>query len=312
MKYLVILFALVLSGVASADFATDVTLNLRADENYTLTVDNAAEPLESWTMRLSGVGTKGWDTVNGGSAFVLSPDVRINNDDIHSDVMTFRLSAGALVGSVSVSGDIDGGISGVETVLVYQSGATRTITHTVSGVDPTFVWFATIRESVVPPPVGPIVDGVGEATLTWVAPTENEDGSTLADLSGFVVYWDGMSSRNRCGDYPVGKLDGFCYGNALDVPDSAATTVDIVLSIDQDSSVYFAVTAYRVTTDPTTGELVTVMSQFSNEIEKKFEIVVTDPPASPPNAPLMFSVTVTLTCTADVASATCEVIEVTP
>ena len=29
----------------------------------------------------------------------------------------------------------------------------------------------------------------GSATLTWMPPTENTDGSPLTDLAGYVVYW---------------------------------------------------------------------------------------------------------------------------
>ena len=38
---------------------------------------------------------------------------------------------------------------------------------------------------------------LGSATLNWIAPTENEDGSTLTDLAGYKVYW-GTSA----GSYP--------------------------------------------------------------------------------------------------------------
>ena len=30
---------------------------------------------------------------------------------------------------------------------------------------------------------------LGSAQLSWTAPTENEDGSTLANLAGFRLYW---------------------------------------------------------------------------------------------------------------------------
>ena len=31
--------------------------------------------------------------------------------------------------------------------------------------------------------------GGGSATLSWTAPTENEDGSPLTDLAGYKIYW---------------------------------------------------------------------------------------------------------------------------
>jgi hypothetical protein len=39
--------------------------------------------------------------------------------------------------------------------------------------------------------------GMGSATLSWTAPTENEDGSPLTDLAGYKIYWATMS-----GPYP--------------------------------------------------------------------------------------------------------------
>jgi hypothetical protein len=39
--------------------------------------------------------------------------------------------------------------------------------------------------------------GTGSVTLSWIAPTENEDGSPLEDLSGYRIYWGTTS-----GNYP--------------------------------------------------------------------------------------------------------------
>ena len=30
---------------------------------------------------------------------------------------------------------------------------------------------------------------LGSATLSWTAPTENEDGTPLTDLAGYKIYW---------------------------------------------------------------------------------------------------------------------------
>jgi hypothetical protein len=30
---------------------------------------------------------------------------------------------------------------------------------------------------------------LGSATLSWTAPTQNEDGTTLTDLAGYKLYW---------------------------------------------------------------------------------------------------------------------------
>ena len=39
-------------------------------------------------------------------------------------------------------------------------------------------------------------------TLTWVAPTENIDGTELTDLDGYVIYW-GASSRDYSGSHTI-------------------------------------------------------------------------------------------------------------
>ena len=31
--------------------------------------------------------------------------------------------------------------------------------------------------------------GMGSVTLSWTAPTQNEDGSALTDLAGYKLYW---------------------------------------------------------------------------------------------------------------------------
>ena len=34
-----------------------------------------------------------------------------------------------------------------------------------------------------------VAQGSGSVTLDWIAPTQNEDGSTLTDLAGYVIYY---------------------------------------------------------------------------------------------------------------------------
>lgn len=55
----------------------------------------------------------------------------------------------------------------------------------------------------------PMCSHAGETTLTWTAPTENEDGTPLTDLAGFKLYWG-----TTTGDYP----------NSVDIPNPATTT----------------------------------------------------------------------------------------
>lgn len=47
-------------------------------------------------------------------------------------------------------------------------------------------------------------------TLTWIAPTQNTDGTPLVDLAGFKVYY--------------GQIQGGPYDNVIDLVDPSATT----------------------------------------------------------------------------------------
>jgi hypothetical protein len=303
-----------LAGTAQADLITNVDLQLRNNESFTLFMDNDSEGITSWTVELEGVGNSGWDIVN--NAVPHTPDVGSNNDGNAVDTMTWN-PANPNFGELEISGDIDGGVSGVRITLNYANGETRILDATRSGQNIPFLWSAAINEpDSGPPPVGPIVDGQGEAMLSWVAPTENEDGTTIqpGELSGFGIYWSTLSRNGRCGSYPTTLLDGQCYDNALDINDPTAVSADVTLDLDEDTTVYFAATAYKIVPDPANpGETRTLISKWSNEIAKRFEVEVTLPPEpEPPLPPTTFDVTVTLTCTTDTEGATCEVKEVTP
>ena len=306
-KIAVACIMLLASSMAQAqELNSTLTLELRDNEAYTMTMVNTGVPIESWELRLASAN---FDTVNNGPGFPTAPEVGSNNDGSRSSTMLFQQANGPFTGTVNINGDIDGGVEGVESVLTYENGQVRIIDHVQTQNNPIH-WVATVGESVGPPPIGPVVDGQGEASLQWTAPTENEDGTPLNDLAGFVIYWDSVSRLTRCGDYPVGKLDGFCYGNALDVPDPGATTLDITIQVEADASMFFTASAYANRTDEDDNPI-TVMSAFSNEVEKRYEVIVTEPVVPPPSAPGSFDVTITFTCTTE-APATCEVKEIVP
>lgn len=49
-----------------------------------------------------------------------------------------------------------------------------------------------------------MVAGAGSATLTWAAPMLNEDGSALAALTQYTIYWGHVAGDQ----YPDGPYDG--------------------------------------------------------------------------------------------------------
>lgn len=69
----------------------------------------------------------------------------------------------------------------------------------------------------------------GDVNLSWVAPTQNEDGTPLVDLAGFKIY--------------RGNSTGGPYSEIVDIADPLATTyVDPGLS---DGTYYYVATAYN-------------------------------------------------------------------
>ena len=81
----------------------------------------------------------------------------------------------------------------------------------------------------------------GEANLSWIPPTTNEDGTPLTDLAGYKVYY-GTNSHN--------------YSQSIDVGN---TTTYTVTNLTEGFTYYFAVTAYDISFH---------MSNYSNEVMK--------------------------------------------
>ncbi|MBI4585455.1 MAG: fibronectin type III domain-containing protein [Planctomycetes bacterium] len=93
------------------------------------------------------------------------------------------------------------------------------------------------------PDPGPTPDPApvtGTASLSWSAPTQNADGSSLSDLNGYYVYY--------------GTKPGI-YTTQVDVGKVTAHDVDQLTA----GTYYFTVTAY----DTSSNE-----SDFSNEVSK--------------------------------------------
>lgn len=63
----------------------------------------------------------------------------------------------------------------------------------------------------------------GSVSLSWIAPTQNEDGTPLTDLAGYKIYWG-----TEIGTYP----------NVIDVPDPTATSYEVT---DLDPGTYYFV-----------------------------------------------------------------------
>ena len=95
----------------------------------------------------------------------------------------------------------------------------------------------------------PALPGGGDAagTLTWDAPSLNTDGSTIADLAGYKIYYGTISGS---GNYTA-SID---VGNATSIPFTTLSSL-----VPAPGLYYIAVTAY----DTAGNE-----SSYSNEISK--------------------------------------------
>lgn len=159
-----------------------------------------------------------------------------------------------------------------------------------------FAW-STVKAQAV------IIDGQGTATLSWVAPTEYEDGNPIAvtDLTGYVIYWSDQSRfttggtlRPGCSELPVGtRTDSSCYANVIDIADGQATSEAITFSLNQTTTLYFAAVAHV-----SSGE----WSLYSNEAMQEFVLVVDFPQPGPPT---QLDLEISVTCTTDQPNVSC-------
>lgn len=153
----------------------------------------------------------------------------------------------------------------------------------------------------------PIINGQATVTLTWTPPTEYEDGTTLAasDITGYVIYYDTFSRftapgelRPGCTDQPQGtRTDASCYSNVIDLTDGSSSSEVVVLTVDQDTTFYFAATAHVLG-----GTVQDTWSKYSNEAEKTVTLQVD---TSPPAAPVITQIDMVVTCTTNLPNVTC-------
>ena len=85
--------------------------------------------------------------------------------------------------------------------------------------------------------------GMGSATLTWTPPTQNTDGSTLTDLSGYRIYY-GTNPGN--------------YTNIVEVDDAGVSSF-VVTNLAIPNTYYFVATALNSSN---------IESAFTTEVSK--------------------------------------------
>ena len=98
----------------------------------------------------------------------------------------------------------------------------------------------------------------GTATLSWTAPTQNTDGSTLTDLAGFKIY--------------AGLVQGGPYGDVSITINNPTTTTFVVPGLAEGTTYFFVTTAFN-SASPVQE------SDFSNEVSKLIPSLVPLPPS---------------------------------
>jgi len=119
-------------------------------------------------------------SINEGQAYSFTP----NASDPDGDTLTFSITNQPSWASFNTSTGGLQGTPGAADVGVYSNIVISVSDGQASDSLPAF----DISVEAI---------SLGSATLSWTAPTENEDGTTLTDLDGYKLYWGTTS-----GSYP--------------------------------------------------------------------------------------------------------------
>ena len=111
-------------------------------------------------------------SVNEGQSYTFTPTAT----DADGDMLTFSISGAPLWASFDAATGRLSGTPGAGDVGVYSNIVISVSDGQVSDALPAF----SITVNAV---------SLGSATLSWTAPTQNEDGTQLTDLAGFKLYW---------------------------------------------------------------------------------------------------------------------------
>lgn len=169
----------------------------------------ASSTTASPTLTMTGTPAS---SVVAGSAYTFQPAVSESSGTVTLSVTglpawaTFNTGTGELTGTPS---NADVGTSGPITINASDGGTTASIGP------------FTIEVTAAPPPT------TGSATLTWVAPTENTDGTPLTDLAGYYIHYG---------------TNAAALTQSISVPSATTTTYEI--SSLAPGTYYFEIIAY--------------------------------------------------------------------
>ncbi|WP_144395430.1 fibronectin type III domain-containing protein [Pleionea sediminis] len=174
------------------------------------------------------------------SIIITSPETGSTFND--QDQITFSATAddnenGDLSDSIEWVSDLDGVIGQGANITAQLSAGEHVITASVTDFDN-----ATTTQSLSIP----VSATFGNASLSWIAPTENTDGTELTDLAGFVIYY-GNSEDN---------LD-----QVIEIDDTSINSW-VIENLTVDQTYYFSVSA--VNSDGIASEQSAVVTKTIN------------------------------------------------
>ncbi len=167
----------------AADVGTHTNIVITASDGqastslapFSITVH--AEQVTNSAPQLSGTAP---GSVTVGESYQFTP----TSSDADGDVLTFSVTG---LPSWASFNSTSGGISG--TPIAADVGTYTNIVITASD--------GQASASLAPFSIDVQSISLGSVTLSWVAPTENDDGSVLTDLDGYKIYWGTIP-----GEYP--------------------------------------------------------------------------------------------------------------
>lgn len=132
----------------------------------------------------------------------------VNSAPVISGTASLELTAGETYSFTPTVSDADDDalsftVAGLPSWASFDSGTGRIIGTPQEGDIGTYTGITiTVSDGQAEDTLGPFTVTVqavalGSVTLSWVAPTQNEDGTTLTDLDGYTIYWG-----TQPGSYP--------------------------------------------------------------------------------------------------------------
>lgn len=159
---------------------------------------------------------------------------------------------------------------------------------------------ASIAERAEAQPSGVIIDGQGEATLSWTPPAMTTAGEPLSveDIGAYAIFWGEQSRADACGSSrPSGPNDTACYPVSTLVENGAVQSTMLTLDLSEPTTVYFAAAAQLAANG--------AWSDYSNESAKEFELDIIDDRR--PGAPTELDAAVSVSCETDTAGVACTI-----